>query len=251
MFRLTVKHEIKDPCFSLSLDQIIEEEKTLEYYMRSTWDKYPKVFTTYSTTYFKDKGYFIDSINGVAGDWDTDRSFWEILNFGQPLHVGVSFYVPKPGDNIVFNFTKSETENCTDQETATETPSNMSSDALDVSTTNIQGATKTGPNFRYTVRNQRVEPAFLYSIRMRIEDNQPLIYYMEKACDKEPEKFKYSATYFPELGYFIDSIKGVAGDRKTHKSSWKIFNFSQLLNEGVSSYIPCPDDEITINFEYE
>ncbi|XP_052809954.1 uncharacterized protein LOC128238267 [Mya arenaria] len=254
-FSYTVNNEINVPYFNHSVDLFIIDEKPLVYYMSTACKKYPDVFTNYSATYFPTVGYFIDSINGLAGDWDTDKSYWRILNFSQPLSVGVSSYVPRPGDNIVLNFTLSEKENGTDHAKTTETPSNISSNAPVVFSTSTRATTTTttavmGPKFRYTVRNKMVKPYFSHSVQLRIEDKQPLIYYMEKACDKYPKKFKkFSVSYKrPFNGYFVDAINEVFGNWYKDETFWLIQNKTGPVDLGVSSYIPTPGDEITFRF---
>lgn len=66
----------------------------------------PGNFTRFSATYSSPYGYFIDSINGVAGNWPEKKTYWQILNQSGPLKVGVSTYVPEKGDKILFNLTK-------------------------------------------------------------------------------------------------------------------------------------------------
>ncbi|XP_052809967.1 uncharacterized protein LOC128238273 [Mya arenaria] len=231
----------KPPYFNHSEDLFIVDKKPLVFYMNTACKKYPDEFTTYSATYFPKLGFFIDSINGLAGDWGTDKSYWRILNFSQPLSVGVSSYVPRPGDNIVFNFTIYEKGNCTDHETTTETPSKMSSNPQVVTSTQ---------KFRYTVCNDTMKTCCPPSVRLGIEDKQPLIYYMEKACDKYPKKFKkFTVSYKQSLnGYVVVAINEVIGNRD-EKTIWRILNATGRVDLGASSYVPTPDDEITLRFE--
>ncbi|WAR08855.1 hypothetical protein MAR_018813 [Mya arenaria] len=154
---------------------------------------------------------------------------------------GVSSYVPRPGDNIVFNFTIYEKGNCTDHETTTETPSKMSSNPQVVTSTQ---------KFRYTVCNDTMKTCCPPSVRLGIEDKQPLIYYMEKACDKYPKKFKkFTVSYKQSLnGYVVVAINEVIGNRD-EKTIWRILNATGRVDLGASSYVPTPDDEITLRFE--
>ncbi|CAL1540364.1 unnamed protein product [Lymnaea stagnalis] len=63
----------------------------------------------FKSTYFAGLGYFIDSINGVEGSIP-NKTFWHISSAGKALEcvvflAGVSSYVPKKGEVILFNFT--------------------------------------------------------------------------------------------------------------------------------------------------
>ncbi|XP_071102215.1 cobalamin binding intrinsic factor-like [Haliotis cracherodii] len=49
-------------------------------------------------------GYFILSMNKVAGSTE-DKTYWQILDKGEPTPLGVSMYVPTDGSEITFNFT--------------------------------------------------------------------------------------------------------------------------------------------------
>ncbi|ESO82161.1 hypothetical protein LOTGIDRAFT_237141 [Lottia gigantea] len=65
----------------------------------------------FTATYFDGKGYFIDAINGLAGEWDPDKTYWEILDSDlKQIPVGASSYKPCNGEVVTFNF-KKETDN--------------------------------------------------------------------------------------------------------------------------------------------
>ncbi|XP_053373523.1 uncharacterized protein LOC123531789 isoform X2 [Mercenaria mercenaria] len=84
--------------------------------------------------------------------------------------------------------------------------------------------------FTYTINNQIQEPYFNNSVTMEIENHNPLIYYMEKSVDEDPEVFtRFKTTYFSQLGYFIDSINSIAGNFADDKTYWQIFNNSGPL----------------------
>ncbi|XP_052764830.1 uncharacterized protein LOC128206444 isoform X2 [Mya arenaria] len=268
-FTYTVNNGIKAPYFTHTVDLFIIDDKPLVYYMSTACQKYPDIFTTYSATYFPSFGYFIDAINGVAADWDADKSYWRILNFSQPLSVGVSSYVPREGDEIIFNLTIYEEQQSTEHDATTEAPTNMSSaptyispgstimrsSASVITTTSTPATTTTttsvaGPKFRYTVLNMMVKPYFSHSVHLRIEDKQPLIYYMEKACDKYPKTFRNFTVSFLQSfnGYFVDAINDVFGNWYENETFWLILNDTGPVDLGVSSYIPTPGDDITFRF---
>ncbi|KAG5284110.1 hypothetical protein AALO_G00023070 [Alosa alosa] len=63
----------------------------------------------YNVTYNNDYGYYLEKVNGVAGN-DADHTYWQILSNSSgkldPTNVGVGCYIPKAYETIVFNFTK-------------------------------------------------------------------------------------------------------------------------------------------------
>ncbi|KAL2094981.1 hypothetical protein ACEWY4_009700 [Coilia grayii] len=56
-----------------------------------------------------DFGFFVESVNSKAGNL-SDRTFWQILSDNNgtltPTPVGVTCYVPRADEHIVFNFTR-------------------------------------------------------------------------------------------------------------------------------------------------
>ncbi|WAR17195.1 hypothetical protein MAR_031789 [Mya arenaria] len=259
-FRYAVRNGVYAPTFNYEQDMDLVGNNTLVYYMNKACDIYPDTFTNYSATYFPSFGYFIDAINGVAADWDADKSYWRILNFSQPLSVG---------DEIIFNLTVYEEQQSTEHDAPTEAPTNMSSaptyissgatltrsSASVITTTSTPATTTTttsvtGPKFRYTVLNMMVKPYFSHSVHLRIEDKQPLIYYMEKACDKYQKKFrKFTVSFLQSFsGYFVDAINDVFGNWYENETFWLILNETGPVALGVSSYIPTPGDDITFRF---
>ena len=44
---------------------------------------------SFTATYFPKWGYFIDAINGVSGNWEQNRTYWQISNSSGPLDLGI------------------------------------------------------------------------------------------------------------------------------------------------------------------
>ncbi|KAL4222179.1 hypothetical protein ACF0H5_018219 [Mactra antiquata] len=110
-FKYTVNNVLQDPRFTESIILKIKPRRYLIDYMEEACRIAPTRFTNFTATYFPSvPGYLINAINGVAGNYNRDHSFWQILNKGVALVVGVSQYIPRPRDNIMFNLTDSATE---------------------------------------------------------------------------------------------------------------------------------------------
>ncbi|ESO82163.1 hypothetical protein LOTGIDRAFT_237143 [Lottia gigantea] len=102
---LTIQNKIQPEYFeyNVTLHDVPKHQLIRHLELAAEKDKHFK----FSSTYFPGMGYFINSINGLAGKWDPDQTFWEILNsdFAQ-VDEGAS-YIPNHEEFVVFNFTKS------------------------------------------------------------------------------------------------------------------------------------------------
>lgn len=101
----TINNQIQDPKFNESMELGFVAKKNLLYYMEQSVLTNPAEFTGFSATFSSPYGYFIGSINGLAGNWEANKTWWQISNQDGPLEVGVVSYIPKAGDSILFNFT--------------------------------------------------------------------------------------------------------------------------------------------------
>lgn len=101
----TITNEIQDPKFNESMELAIVAKKNLLYYMEQSVLTNPEQFKRFTATFSSPYGYFIDSLNGLAGNWAANQTWWQILNQDGPLQVGVYSYIPQGGDSILFNFT--------------------------------------------------------------------------------------------------------------------------------------------------
>ncbi|KAL3831412.1 hypothetical protein ACJMK2_023163 [Sinanodonta woodiana] len=71
----------------------------------------------------------------------------------------------------------------------------------------------------YTIRNRVQAPPFEYSLQIPF-CHQPFIRIMERAVN-ESANYKFTATYFPTWGYFIDAINGVQGFYTVNQTWWQ------------------------------
>ncbi|CAG5115607.1 unnamed protein product [Candidula unifasciata] len=103
-------------------------------------------------------------------------------------------------------------------------------------------------NVKIIARNDLVEPNFEEEVTISSQPQSPLIYFLEQAAELNGA-FNFSATYYPTLGYFIDTINGVRGF-KENKTFWHIISVDRLgsLECGSSSFIPINNDIILFNF---
>ncbi|KAH3846812.1 uncharacterized protein LOC127873410 [Dreissena polymorpha] len=100
-------------------------------------------------------------------------------------------------------------------------------------------------NFNMTVTNSRKTPMFNNSITHPIKPGSPLIDYLEKACEIDQSKFKFTVTYFAKLGYFVNAFNDVYSVwNATEKNYWRISNQNGSLPVGVSTYIPKSGDRV-------
>lgn len=64
---------------------------------------------TFTVSENDDYGYYLESINGVAGN-NTEHTFWKILSVINGTEtqtpVGVGCYLPQENEHIIFRFTK-------------------------------------------------------------------------------------------------------------------------------------------------
>ncbi|KAL3831411.1 hypothetical protein ACJMK2_023162 [Sinanodonta woodiana] len=99
----------------------------------------------------------------------------------------------------------------------------------------------------YTIRNQVQAPTFEYSLEIPF-CNQSFIRIMERAVD-ENANYRFTATYFPSWGYFIDAINGVKGFYTVNQTWWQFLKApDSMLPVGVSYYYPDDGDHIIFNF---
>ncbi|CAL1540365.1 unnamed protein product [Lymnaea stagnalis] len=78
------------------------------------------------------------------------------------------------------------------------------------------------------------------------EHKRNLLSFLQQAAELE-NGFKFQATYFANLGYYIDSINGVRASPE-NKTYWQISSDGVSLQCGVSSYVPKNEDVILFNF---
>ncbi|ESO82162.1 hypothetical protein LOTGIDRAFT_237142 [Lottia gigantea] len=99
-----------------------------------------------------------------------------------------------------------------------------------------------------TLQNQLQPEYFEYNVTLHDVPKHQLIRHLELAAEKD-KHFKFSATYFAGLGYFIDSINGLFGKWNPDKTYWEILNSHLEQTElGVGSYVPTHGELVTFNF---
>ncbi|KAL8566110.1 hypothetical protein ACOMHN_051836 [Nucella lapillus] len=61
----------------------------------------------FSATYYSQKlGFYLDTYHGVTANYTQDKSYWNILGGdGKSIPLGISSYVPAPGEMVTFNLT--------------------------------------------------------------------------------------------------------------------------------------------------
>nr|ALK87061.1 gastric intrinsic factor-like protein 1 [Sinohyriopsis cumingii] len=102
----TIRNKLQAPTFEYSLQIPFCHEPFIRIMERAVNQSANYKFTA---TYFPQWAYFIDAINGVQGFYTVNQTWWQFLKApSSMLPVGVSFYYPKDGDHIIFNFTQSE-----------------------------------------------------------------------------------------------------------------------------------------------
>lgn len=87
------------------------------------------------------------------------------------------------------------------------------------------------------VKNELTDSPFKLEETIRQEPQQTLIRFLERAVEQDIQ-FKFTAIYFKNLGYFIESINGLSGSN--FSAFWKISSLptGAALQCGVSSYVP-------------
>ncbi|KAL4222178.1 hypothetical protein ACF0H5_018218 [Mactra antiquata] len=107
VFTYAICNNIQRPHFTESIQLKVIPHLYLIDYMEIACKTASDRFTKFSATYYPSvPGYFIDSINGLAGNWADNKTYWRLLNNNSSTSVGASDLDPKPGDNVVFMFTK-------------------------------------------------------------------------------------------------------------------------------------------------
>ncbi|KAJ8300852.1 hypothetical protein KUTeg_022371 [Tegillarca granosa] len=99
----------------------------------------------------------------------------------------------------------------------------------------------------YEARNFLRKPTFDNKIKVALSKGQPFIRFMEKAADTDPKmRFNFTATYYPNLGYFINKLNNVQSDRCAY---WLLLKPPNIpTKKGVSSYIPVNGETLIFNF---
>ncbi|XP_052801893.1 uncharacterized protein LOC128232406 [Mya arenaria] len=105
-------------------------------------------------------------------------------------------------------------------------------------------------SFTYCLNNHLIRPFFKKTIKMKIKDDKPFLYYMQQAVEKDNKNFRnFTATYYKKLGYFIEGVNGLMGNWKDNRTYWEFSNATfGPLNVGVSYYTPSPGDKVLLNF---
>ncbi|XP_076460402.1 cobalamin binding intrinsic factor-like isoform X2 [Babylonia areolata] len=102
---LVVRNILREPTFEESVKLSCTRSKTLFYMMMEAAEA--NTVFMFSVTYFSGLGFYIDSINGTAGNYTLDKSYWQILDGdNKPTLLGVSSYEPHNGETVTFNFTQ-------------------------------------------------------------------------------------------------------------------------------------------------
>jgi hypothetical protein len=103
---LVVRNVLRDPNFEESVQLNCTRYKYLWNMLQEAAD-INKAFRFASTYFGSDLGFFINTMNGLTGDYNLDQSYWEILDGDdQQTPVGVSSYKPQDGETVTFNFTR-------------------------------------------------------------------------------------------------------------------------------------------------
>eukprot|EP00916_Digyalum_oweni_P017182 GHVL01028113.1.p1 GENE.GHVL01028113.1~~GHVL01028113.1.p1 ORF type:complete len:143 (-),score=0.03 GHVL01028113.1:325-753(-) len=76
---LRVRNLIREPTFEETVTLNCTRYKTLFYMMQDAAEA-NSVFRFTAKNFGSSLGFFIEGINGVFGDWDLDKSYWEILD---------------------------------------------------------------------------------------------------------------------------------------------------------------------------
>ncbi|ESP00846.1 hypothetical protein LOTGIDRAFT_173037 [Lottia gigantea] len=100
-----VQNYIKVPKFS-SFAEFFQADSTftIERHLEEAADLNPKFM--FSATYNPGKGFIIKSINRQLATYELDKTYWDLQVNNKSISMGISKYVPKDGDNILFNFTR-------------------------------------------------------------------------------------------------------------------------------------------------
>ncbi|XP_067649380.1 cobalamin binding intrinsic factor-like [Haliotis asinina] len=109
---MEVENSIRPPMFKASVE-LEMPQRELIYFLQAAVAKDQHFHFT--AEYYATKevtGYMILSLNKLAGNTE-DKTYWQILDKGDPIPVGVSSYVPKNGSVISFKFTSYGTDDCT------------------------------------------------------------------------------------------------------------------------------------------
>ncbi|XP_025083488.1 uncharacterized protein LOC112557704 [Pomacea canaliculata] len=97
------------------------------------------------------------------------------------------------------------------------------------------------------VRNVLREPFFEEVVKISCTRYKTLFYIMQQAAEVN-SVFKFQATYFRSLGFFIDAINNVQGTWNVDRSWWQILDGNLLLTDvGASSYVPAHNEVVTFN----
>ncbi|XP_053373526.1 cobalamin binding intrinsic factor-like [Mercenaria mercenaria] len=104
-FTYTVTNHLIWPYFNNSIAFKIDGNKPVIHYMQQACEMEPKQFINFTATYYHQYGYYIDAINGIRDNYYNNGTYWEFWNATTALNVGVSYYIPSPGDRVLLKFT--------------------------------------------------------------------------------------------------------------------------------------------------
>ncbi|XP_046552124.1 cobalamin binding intrinsic factor-like [Haliotis rubra] len=109
---MEVENKFRKPYFTAST-QLEMPQRELIYFLQAAVAKDGHFHFTaeyYATPAVT--GYMVLSLNKLAGSTE-DKTYWQILDNGKPIPVGVSLYVPNNGSVITFKFTSYGNDDCT------------------------------------------------------------------------------------------------------------------------------------------
>lgn len=107
-FKYTISNKLQQPYFEESMLLKISVGEPIPFirYMEESVIINPTKFKSFTGNFTSPYGYYIESINGVAGNWAVNKTYWQISNSSGPLDVGVSTYIPASGDRILFKLVR-------------------------------------------------------------------------------------------------------------------------------------------------
>ncbi|XP_012943972.1 uncharacterized protein LOC101856929 [Aplysia californica] len=87
------------------------------------------------------------------------------------------------------------------------------------------------------VKNELTDSPFKLEETIQQEPQQTLIRFLEKAVEQGNSFHNFTATYYQNLGYSIESINGLSGNSSTY---WKISSLPSKADLlcGVTTYVP-------------